>query len=269
MQSFLDIEGSGEDTTQISGSGSQTITAAADAQLRFLTVDHNGDGKGINYGGSGTFSLAHVTLTTEGGVVDVAALYIGGSGFVDASDVTVLVSGSGGNTSGHEGIACVGGNGAQPTLNLYGGTVSVLGAGDGQYVGVGGTGCNLNVDSTAIDVRSGAGNGFGVIVEDAASTNGTARISDALVQVDCGNCPGNTALEVLGTGATVQLESWSSHFRAGNGASMGVALDASGSGVVTISIADSQLAGAIDKSGAATLTCLGNYDSSYAPVTCP
>jgi hypothetical protein len=259
IKGSVDIEGSGEDLTKITGSGPQTITTAVETELRYLTVDHIGDGKGIDYEGGDTLSLAHVTLTAENGVSDVTALYIGG-GFVYASDLTMWVGVSGGSASG---ITCVVGNGpllSVAELHVHDGRIVV--SGDTASVGVTGSGCSLLLDSTSIDATGGAGVVTGVSVQ-----NAIARLSDVVVEAYCANCQKNTALQASGMSNAIHLESWSSQFLAGPGAPINDALEAGGA--VIISIADSQLAGAIAKSGTAKLTCVGDYDANYAPVTCP
>lgn len=99
MQAYIDIEGSGENTTLILGSveGNFTgvVTGANNSEIRFLSIQNTGGGEYANaiYNYMSSPKITNVTATASGGNVT-----IGISNFVDSSpsmtNVTSTASGS-------------------------------------------------------------------------------------------------------------------------------------------------------------------------------
>jgi hypothetical protein len=98
MQSYVDIAGSGENTTKITGSinsmTSGIIDGADNAEIRFLTVENTSSGSDVNaiYNTGGYPKITNVTTRVTGG-------FFGRGIFNDSSNaiinnVTVLVSGA-------------------------------------------------------------------------------------------------------------------------------------------------------------------------------
>ncbi len=104
MKPYVDIEGAGELATKITfvGSSNQytgTVVGAANAELRFLTVENTGgaDYATAVYNGNASQRLTHVSATASGGTILDCGVYNYGAYF-DAfsptlTDVSVTVSG--------------------------------------------------------------------------------------------------------------------------------------------------------------------------------
>lgn len=128
MVPFVDIEGSGQGVTTITGfAASHVLEGAADSELRNLTVVHRGPGGGVIRNGADRFSMHRVTALGRGG----AQYGVSNSGdFADMSELTVRVEdadgGSGIVTNGADGSwkcirVSVRGTGISYALFNYGG----------------------------------------------------------------------------------------------------------------------------------------------------
>jgi hypothetical protein len=100
MKSHVDVEGSGEKVTILTGSGratvnSGTVTGAADSELRSLTVENYGGNILATpiYNSGARFTLRNVTLQAAGGSSINQGIHNRGQD-VTLRDVTILVDGS-------------------------------------------------------------------------------------------------------------------------------------------------------------------------------
>jgi hypothetical protein len=256
MKEQVDIEGSGENVTLITGVGAETVTAAKTAQLRFVAVANSASqGSAVHAQSANGFSLTHVTLSANG-----AALLVQDDGFVTLDNLSIFVNGAG------SGIFCSTSKAGGPNINLRDSAVSVNHSG-GELNGLSAAGCNLELDSVDFALSGGSGGSvFGVRIADNLGSPADARISGVIVQADCSGCAA-TALSLTGGSMAVNADVWSSRLRANGSTSVAVNLTKNGTAAVTAQIADSMLGGTLTSTG--TLTCIGDYDSAYAAVTCP
>ncbi|MDQ3930026.1 MAG: hypothetical protein M3328_12880, partial [Chloroflexota bacterium] len=93
MKPYVDIEGSGELATKITGTspGGGAVEGANWTELRFLTVEVRGSGGAI-FNNSVSARLTHVTITALGTTGSVTGVY--NNGPLTMNDVTIDVSGS-------------------------------------------------------------------------------------------------------------------------------------------------------------------------------
>jgi hypothetical protein len=103
MKPYVDIEGAGENVTKITSDGNPpanltTLTAASDAELRYLTVENTGSSYAVRaiyiYGTSPSFQ--HVTVAVSNGLAatsSTSAFNISG-GSATLRNVTAIASGS-------------------------------------------------------------------------------------------------------------------------------------------------------------------------------
>jgi hypothetical protein len=101
MKPFVDIEGSGQETTVIR-SDQQTVDGASNSELRFLTVE--GDPIAIFFSSLTSFRLTHVTARASSGSLLVEG--ISGGGSATLTNVTTTGSNTGGGTG--EGMRAAG-----------------------------------------------------------------------------------------------------------------------------------------------------------------
>ncbi|PYU23369.1 MAG: hypothetical protein DMG32_16265 [Acidobacteria bacterium] len=91
MKPYVDIEGSGEDVTKITGtncSGGGTVNASNNAEVRFLTVNSSACSAVFVPGGTSP-KFTHVTLTSGGGSYSSFSAGLNSSGQPILTDVTV------------------------------------------------------------------------------------------------------------------------------------------------------------------------------------
>lgn len=98
MQSYVDIAGSGENTTKITGSvdslSAGIVNGADNAEIRFLTVENTNTGNDVNaiYNTGGAPKITNVTARVTGGFFG-RGIYNDSSNAI-INNVTVLVSGA-------------------------------------------------------------------------------------------------------------------------------------------------------------------------------
>jgi hypothetical protein len=99
MESYIDIEGSGENVTKITGSVDSLtagiVNGADNAEIRFLTVENTNTGNDVNaiYNSGGSPKITNVTARVTGGYFG-RGIYNNSSNAI-INNVTVYVSGSG------------------------------------------------------------------------------------------------------------------------------------------------------------------------------
>jgi len=252
LKPFVDLEGSGENVTKITNSmAGDTIVAAGNMQVRFLTIDNPGpNGFGISASNANGFSLNHVTINVTG--TGLSAI---GSGFLTLRDVTIF-------DTGGRAIDCDAST-AETTLTFKNGDISVTAGGAGIHA----NGCSLVLDSVDISVDGTADTVYGVRLLTGTARAANGQLSNVVVQTNCGSCTTNVALD-LESDKLIAADVWSSRLRAAGGPEQAVSASKNGTDALQINLADTQVAGNVVKNGA-TYTCVGVYDSGYAPVTCP
>jgi hypothetical protein len=132
VPSFVDIEGSGEKSTKIVGSGNGPVVAARNMEIRFLTVENTGGGNNSSTAIAATpqVKLTSVTAIAIGGIVDnfgissISSL-MNPPLFIEMTNVTVLVIG-GSESSVNYGVFNVGGLSPQP-ITMKNMKIEVLG----------------------------------------------------------------------------------------------------------------------------------------------
>ena len=246
MKEYVDLEGSGENVTiitgNIDGSSVGVVKGANNAEVRFVTVRNTGGGNyAVALYTNGLTSSAKITnVTAAGSGAGVENYGVNNSGS-SPTMTNVTASGSGGNysfgvyndnasptmtnvtASGSEGVNNRGINnqfGSSPTMT----NVTASGSGGSNSFGV----TNVEASPTMMNVTasaSGATSSYGVW----NANSGTIRINNSVIK---------------GTLHTIQ----------------------NGAGVTTL-VGNTQLdGGAVFNVVGGTLTCVGAYDESYATL---
>ena len=248
MQSYIDIEGSGENTTTIIGAisssnpyASGTVTGASNAEIRFLTVANTGTGAYTEaILNSASFSMLHVTATASGGLHNYGVYNTSSSPTM--TNVTATASG-GSYNYGVNNIS------SSPTM------VNVTAAGSG--AGIVNYGVrNISSSPTMINVTVTAS---GALAANYGVANDSSSPTMTNVTV---TASGETAIGVDSfVSGTVKINhsviSGSTH----------TIINQSGT---TLYVGNTQLdGGSVSNSG--TMTCAGVYDGSYTfyASTCP
>ena len=169
MQSYVDIEGSGEGTTLITSThssnstfSSATLLGASNSEIRFLIVENRG-GAGQSVGiyiTSSSPSVVNVTVTAFGGSTAVIGVYSDFSSSPTLRNVTVTTTDSGGSSWG-----VVNSNSSPSMTNL---TITASGGSTqnyGVYNAFGSSPTMANVTATG----TGGSTGLGVFNEDGSS----------------------------------------------------------------------------------------------------
>jgi hypothetical protein len=202
LRAYVDIEGSGEAVTKITGAGSAssgtgTVVASGiptgTAELRFLTVVNTGGATYATaiYNSGSSPKLTHVTATASGGTNNAG---VDNESYSAPAMTNVIATASGGTNS----------------------------------YGVYNYGVSSPVMTEVTATGSGGGSNYGVY--NGGSAGGAVTINRSTI-----------------TGATRSVSNQANF---------------------TTKIGSSQLVGAVEKASG-TFTCFGNYDGSYAAVTCP
>jgi hypothetical protein len=187
MKPFVDLEGSGEDSTVIRTAGATpTAFMANNSELRFATFEHDGAGTNTGPHDGGTLPvymanvsavrLNHVTLVASANAGGGQALLLDHAFGVKLTDVTIVLNVPSGNVIG------IGGNTSDVVMERVKMTVT---AGGGTAYGVSLSGSALTVAASKIDVTSTATAGS----VQAINISGSAvylRDSDATVSAGVG-----------------------------------------------------------------------------------
>lgn len=182
MLSYVDIEGSGENTTKITGQGGYTIGGASNAEIRFLTVENTASsGTGINNANASP-KITNVTVNVTGAEAPTGIVNEDSSAPL-IKDATITVSGA---SSGPVGIWNFG---STPAPVLRGGTITVSG-GSNYNDGI----LNSNGSSTVTNVTISA-SGTGSV--GLYSSNGTIKIDHSAII--CSN------VTIINAGATIRV----------------------------------------------------------------
>jgi hypothetical protein len=223
MQSYIDIEGSGENVTIIQGtvnsSSSGVVNGAGSAEVRFLSIQNLGGAGHTNaiavYSNSAYygFRLTNVTLHAEGADSNNYGYY---NYYSNSIMTNVTVEAMGGTTT--YGVYNI--HYSYPTMN--------------------------NVDVTA---QSGTSNNYGVYNSHSGGT-----IKNSSITGHGGMTPGSSN-GIYNINSSEQTISHSSVYGADNSL-----YNNSG---CTFSVANSQISGGAAVANGGTFTCYGNYDASY------
>ena len=279
LPAYVSLEGAGEDSTAIEASG-YSLSGYGTLMLSGISDVHD---IGVYNLGGNTYDIAIVVAGSDNQLVHVTAI---GTSSSDATGTAVgIYAGSGSdvtvkgsrvfttvqvalNTYGVESVGSV--VGISDTA-IFAGGASASGASYGAYC----SGGALSVtNGTTIEVSDGA-QPVGIHID---GTVGTNIIRDSLINVFDDNTVG--ALDLDGGDAILQdddLYSYKNAVRTSGSAS----IEINNSRVVGLTTWITNGAGATAKAGASllsgttnnagTLTCGGNYSSSYAPLgnACP
>jgi hypothetical protein len=261
MWSFVDMEGSGESTTRITGTGggpfSAVIGGAANSEIRSLTVENNGavynpscactQGTGIiNYNAASNISNVSVIVSgaTEGGNSGIR--YINGGAQAKIRNTSVAVT----NSRFSIGMSIQ--DGTSVVLKDVSISASCRPSGTGNSVVAIDNSRNSTIVADDLTIEAAGNSETWAVIGLQQSDSATARITNARI-----NASGAAyALAVKNQGATVKINNSS---LTGN-----YPLENYG----TAYINGSELNGTIHQYSG-TLRCLGVYDGNYNPVTCP
>src|SRR5262245_39035018 len=139
MKPFVDVEGSGEGVTKITGTGFATndigtVQTTTNAEIRFLTVENRGGGafaKALFVNG-GAPSIAHVRVIAAGGTTESQGLFVQNGGTPVVRDLTANVTATGSASS--FGVINLGSSAVYFNLQAYA-TGGGFAVGIGNYVG--------------------------------------------------------------------------------------------------------------------------------------
>src|SRR3989337_2868925 len=200
MQSYVDIEGSGEDVTKITGNAGTIYTAvvngASNAEIRFLTVENTGAANEICaiYNVNPSAKITNVTVITTGGaasnscgvwndasvtMTNVTVSATGGintnRGVVNQATVimtNVIITATGG------GFQNIGVLNSFSTVTMTNATVNVSGSGAIEYIGVLNMGTsNVTIMNSTITATGGVSKGVSNNASFATITNSTITAS--------------------------------------------------------------------------------------------
>jgi hypothetical protein len=273
MKEYIDIEGSGENTTKITGAiGTEAapptaglIVGADNAELRFLTAENAGTGtrNPAILNSSSSPSIQHVTVITSGaGTMNSGVYNVTSSPIMNSVTLDV----SGGNNS-NNGI--VNSDSSSPKIN----NLSITSSGGQTCRGV----YNMASSSPIINnvnltVSGGTSNNYGIHNDASSATlnNITATVSDGttntcgVYNVNSTVTMTNVILTASGGNANVGLKtSTGGTIRVNHSVISGSNAAINNAGGATIYIGNTQLEGGA-VSGA--VTCVGAYDGSYAAL---
>ncbi|OGQ09976.1 MAG: hypothetical protein A3G39_09360 [Deltaproteobacteria bacterium RIFCSPLOWO2_12_FULL_43_16] len=200
MQNYVDIEGSGEDVTKITGNAGTIYTAvvngASNAEIRFLTVENTGAANEICaiYNVNPSAKITNVTVITTGGaasnscgvwndasvtMTNVTVSATGGintnRGVVNQATVimtNVIITATGG------GFQNIGVLNSFSTVTMTNATVNVSGSGAIEYIGVLNMGnSNVTIMNSTITATGGVSKGVSNNASFATITNSTITAS--------------------------------------------------------------------------------------------
>ena len=297
MQSYVDIEGSGENTTIITGNSHPgVVSGASNAEIRFLTVKNTG-GVGqawaiYNQGLSLSAKMTNVTASASGGIIDNYGVY-NVSSSPTMTNVTASASG-GTNNCG------VRNNSSSPTMT----NVTASASGGTNNYGV----YNNSSSPTMTNVTASASGGttsynFGVRNDSSSPTmtNVTASASGGIISCGVSNNSSsptmtNVTASASGTGScgvwnVSSSPTMTNVTASASGGNSDVGISSSHSGTIRINhsvikgssqtvrigsgvttyIGNTQLDGGPVYNNGGTLICAGVYDENYTfyASTCP
>jgi hypothetical protein len=245
MQEYIDIAGSGQNTTKITGTvsnpASGLVTGADNAELRFLTVENIGGSSDKNaiYNSSASPMLTHVTATASGGSSGPNIAIYNLSSSPAMTNVTAAALG---------GSNCYGiyNNSSSPVFS----NVTVSASGGGPNYGIYNSSSVLTLKDVTI-VSNGGGNNYGIY-----NDSSTVTLIDAVSTVWGGS---------LNYGLYDDSSTTKVNHSVLSGTDNSVYTDSTS----TTLIGNTQLDGAVGSTG--TTTCAGVYDSSFTfyASTCP
>jgi len=283
MKPYVDLEGSGEITTIITAAsltGSGTVSAASNSQIRFVTIRNTGGGASAiavgRIAGGGNIMLLHATVIASGGTSNNIGIFVGGFESVNGESVTVNVSGSGSSpASGIQGGPAV--TLANSRITVSGGTANAgVSAGSS-----GGGSADLSDVTITVDGPAGSQNsGFGSFKAGVTVRNSRIAVTG-----------GSQATGVVQTGNNTDIRNSTVTAQQATTASYGMSIDTGlTSGVSNINnstivgdtnyirvnptcsafVGASQLKGG-SVTGGGTAVCAGVFDGSYTffASTCP
>jgi hypothetical protein len=296
MQQYIDIVGSGEKTTKITGiNGTGVLQGANNAELQFLTIENTGGNANSRaiYNSSKSPVIFHVTAMASGATTNNVAVYN-----TNSSPVMANVTASASATVGTGGYGVVNTSSSLPAMTNV--TASATG-------GTSGYGVYNHLSSPALNnviaSASGAINNYGIynttaspsIVNASATGSGgtfsygiynTSSSSPTMINVTATASGGSNNRAVNNSGSSPTM----THVTAtASGGTNNRGVDNQTSGTVTINhsvitgstysiyndagvttlVGSSLLDGNTKNTG--TITCAGVYDTSYTflPSTCP
>ena len=258
MQQFLDIQGAGELTTEITSTHSETITAAANAELRFLSINNlSAQGVAVHAKAASGLSLTHVTLSTSGN-----AILVEDSGFINLSNLTVYVTGAG------SGVACTTSTSSGPVVNLGQSNLNISDTAAALHA-ITAAGCAINLDGVDLSLSGGSGAVTAVSIADSANHRGDASLTDTNVDSNCTTCALAIALDVNSAAQPIDVQVRNGRLTAFGGTTLdAVRLAKNGAGAVTAELAGNELEGSL-VAGGGSFSCVGNYNGGFTAVTCP
>jgi len=248
MINYVDVEGSGENVTKITGNGVVNFLYSSKAELRMITVESRG-ASAINIVGFSEPSLLNVTAITLGGTRDAKGMYLENVTGLKMNNVHISVSGG---TYSNVGISYFLAGGQLIIENVSvlasGGQIAeaVVGFRGGDMAG------SLIIRNATLEAKDASN--YSIILD-----SGT-HDEVSLVNVSASAQGGPNTIGIFGTYYTTQNIINSS-------------LKSSGyliQNPKNINIVNSQLdGGPIVPIGPNTVKCIGVYDGNYNPYTCP
>jgi hypothetical protein len=254
LPSSVDLEGSGQDMTTITGAvtGDATLAAGDLSEIRQVGVSCTAPNCGAITSLVGTApSLDHVTAVCTSD--SCQAISLGGNSSVTSSTVAA---------SGTNSIA-VALSGGQPLLrgvdigvNVTGGAIT------DNAVGLFIQDCTPVVQNSTVSADVVNGGVFGVVVfMVSGSTNGPATFDDVIVSARSTNNSG------FGLGVRSKVNNQSARFNGSilNGNTKGIN-EIGDTGTMTVLISDSEVDNGVNTAAGITLDCIGDYNQAFTAL---
>ena len=272
MQQYVDVEGSGEDTTNIAGgNGGAVVNGASNAEIRFLTVTNvssTGPGYAINnFNCSPTLSNITAIVSADG-CIGIQNYYSSANmknitilastpfnyqlasttGITNVSssplisNVTITVSGGNGssgisNSSSNPTIT----NGTITTGSTYYATVGISNSSSSPVL--------MNMTITTNGGSEGYGN-YGI-----QNDNGSFPVIRNLVITAAGGEPNEGVISDSTSGATIDNSAINATYSLYAG--------------TATYVANTKITGSISNSSGGILNCINIYNANYTPSVCP
>jgi hypothetical protein len=241
MMSYVDIEGSGENVTKITGgSFLGTVIGASYAELRLLTVEAKGGlARGIS-NSSASPSIRNVTVRAYGSGSTIGIMNLGSSPIITNVTIAAYDTAMGGVTSG------VLNNGSSPIMNYV--TVNASQYSGTCYGVLNTMSSSPKIANMSITITTIFGINYGIMTQE----NSSATLNNVTISVVGSNSCGIAGYDYT---ATITID---------NSAIKGPVGAICNTG--TMYIGHTKIDGPVSNGGA--LKCIGAFDGNYDSVTC-
>jgi len=229
-KSFVDIEGSGESVTKIKAQDIAVTLHGTNVEIRNISIESVGGVESIAVSNQTTATkLSYVTLIASGGTSRSISFKGWGGGGLTTFSHVTIIANGGENTA-------YGIYGVTQNITINDSSISVDGS---NTIGISALLYSFEMNNTTV-ISNGTTSSTGLNFWQSGNPYSTVKIKGSTVKNNAVVYPNDAKAIFIG--------------------------DYTGS----IGIAYTQIVGGITNNGAySTLSCVGNYDVNYAPVTCP